>query len=861
YIQKTSEQIVIRGEGQFTSLEDIERTAIRTSKDGIPLLLTHVGTVQTGPALRFGVITKNGKGEVVGGTVAMLLGENSRVVLKSIKEKMKELEKKLPEGMKIENFYDRGDFINETLGTVFTNLAEGAFLVFICLIVTLGTVKGGILVASAIPISMLFAVIFMRIFGVVGNLMSLGAIDFGLLVDGSIVMLEALMSGFILKKHLFENLTTKSEVRQLSQEIIKESCIRVARAAAFSVAIIMLVYLPLMALEGVEGRMFRPMAITVALALAGALLFSITTFPAGLSYLYDIPEFHHSHYWDVVTNKYNEFIHKAFAGPRKMYILSGFGFFVFAIFLASFLGSEFIPRIYEGELNIDMKRLPSTALDHSRDLNLEVERVLLAIPEVTSVVSKMGRGESAAEPIGTEEGELMLKLIPRTKSWGNKFKSLFMDESKLPKEGWTSSDPYDLDGMMNFVKDEITNKVPSSYVSISQPIENRVNALLSGSKADVVIKIYGENLGTLKELATQLATIIKTVPGNADLRVQRVLGLPMLEIKVNREKMARYGVKAHEILSTIETMRVGANVGKVFEGIKRFDLVVRLDVDLSGNNFDFVHDIPVMTSSGTTVPLGLVADIRQIEGPAAIYREALSRRIFVEVNVRGRDLVGFVSEAQAKTEELIDKFPEGYSVKWGGQFENFTRAKNRLVMVVPIALLIIFSMLIGAFGNVFYAVGVYSVVPFAITGGVISLFLRSLPFSIPAGVGFIAVCGISVLNGVVYASTLKAVRQENPSEDLMKDVINSALISVRPVITTALVAAIGFIPMAIAKGAGAEVQRPLASVVIGGIITSTLLSGVLLPMIMYGLLGKANSLERKRKLAMEESDKYEIDKH
>ena len=819
YVMKGNEQFVIRGEGQFKSVEELENTAIQTDKDGTPLLLGNIATIKVGPSIRFGLITKSGatNGEVVGGTVMMLIGENSREVVQVIKKRVEELKNDLPEGMKIEPFYDRSEFINRALKTVFINLAEGAILVFIALIVSLGTVKGGALVALAIPISMLIAVIFMRQIGVVGNLMSLGALDFGLLVDGPIVMLESVMAGFIAKRSMFPDTLDEAEKRIRSVESIQTSCIRVARAAAFSVAIIMLVYLPLMVLEGVEGRMFRPMAITVALALAAALLFSLTTFPAAVSYLFENPEFHHSHYWDVIEEKYKIFLDYGLT-KRKQVVITSLALFIFSLVAGMTLGAEFLPRIDEGELNIDVKRLPSTSINHSRDLNREIENVLMQFPEVTSVVSKTGRGESAAEPVGTDEGELMVKL--------------------KDKKEWVTAK--DRESLMSLMKDKILKTVPSSYISMSQPIENRVNALLAGSKADIVIKVYGDNLEQLKSIGDTIADILENIEGTGDLRVQRVLGLPLLEIKANRAKMARYGVTANEMLDIVETLQIGRNAGKVFEeGLKRFDLVVKLDV--SFKELEFVKSVPIMTTFGNTVPLGQVADITIKEGPASITRESLKRRLFVEVNIRGRDLVSYINEAKEKTAKVIEDLPDGYYVQWGGQFENFTRAKNRLMLVVPIAMVIIFSMLVAAFGSVRYAIGVFLIVPLAVSGGILSLVFRGLPFSIPAGVGFIAVSGIAVLNGVVYASVLR--EQLEAGLRLSEAVVKASILSLRPIMTTESIAAIGFIPMAISTNAGAEVQRPLATVVIGGVLVATLLSRLLLPIAMEFLLKNTNDEE------------------
>ena len=807
YIMKGNEQVVIRGEGQFKSIDDLTKTAIKTEKDGIPLLLGQVANIRIGPSIRFGLVTKDEK-EVVGGTVMMLIGQNSREVVASVKEKMEEIKATLPDGMKIEAYYDRSEFINRALKTVFINLTEGAILVFVALIITLGTVKGAALVAMAIPISMLIAVIFMRQLGVVGNLMSLGALDFGLLVDGAIVMLESILAGFYTSKHLFSDTMREEEKKSITKDIILTSCQKVARAASFAVAIIMLVYLPLMALEGVEGRMFRPMAITVALALGAALLFSLTTFPASVSYVFTTPEVHHSHYWDLIEKYFSKFLSWGFQ-HKKLVTIYATALVIISLSLGFTLGAEFIPRIDEGEINIDVRRLPSASINHSRDLNYETERIIESnFPEVTGVVTRVGRGESAAEPVGTDEGEMYVKL--------------------KDKKEWVSA--HDREELMTIMKDKILANIPSTYISMSQPIENKVNSLLAGSKADVVIKIYGDDLVILKKIGEQYAAILSKINGTGDLRVQRVLGLPLMEIKVNREKMARYGVNTEEVLDVVKTLRVGYGLGKVFEGLKRFDLVAMLDLDV--NDSDQVENIPVMTSSGYEVPLSLVADIVRIEGPASITRESLKRRLFVEINIRGRDLVSFISEAQEKTSSIA--LPEGYEVKWGGQFQNFMRAKNRLLLVVPIALTIIFGMLMAAFGSIYYAIGVFLVVPLAVSGGVIALILRGLPFSIPAGVGFIAVAGIAVLNGVVYASTLK--QEHELTNDIKQSVLKASLQSLRPRLTTEAIAAIGFIPMSISTMAGAEVQRPLATVVIGGIIIATAISGLVLPIAMESLL-------------------------
>lgn len=834
YVQKGVEQLVIRGEGQFEGIEEIKRVAVATAPDGIPLLLGQIAKVEIGSALRFGIATKSSK-EVVAATVIMLLGQNSRDVVTSVKDKISEIERNLPPGMKIEPFYDRSEFINRALKTVFINLGEGALLVFVALVFTLGTAKGGALVAMAIPVSMLVAVIFMRQIGVVGNLMSLGALDFGLLVDGSIVMLESVLAGFYISRNQFKNPMTETEIADITQNIILDRCKRVAKAAVFAVAIIMLVYLPLMVLEGVEGRMFRPMAITVALALASALVFSITLFPASLAIFYRKPFIHKAEAWEKIEYYYEKLLDWGWKRKRQILVYSA-GLVFVSFFLGTYLGSEFLPRIDEGEIEIDAKRLPSTGINHSRDLNVEIERALKGLPEIASVVSRVGRGESAAEPLGTEETSVMVKLTDKSK-WIN---------AKNREE------------LMEVLKNRLNSVIPSTYFSMSQPIENRVNALLTGSKADVVVKIYGDDLKQIKSIAEKIGAQLNQIRGTGDLRIQRVLGLPMLEVNTNYDNMARYGVTASEILRTVEMMRVGSNAGKIFEGMRRFDLVLRLD--LEAKDIEAVKNIPVMsTYLNTTIPLGQVADIQVIDSAAAIYREGLKRRIFVEVNIRGRDLVGYIDEAKSKILPLQKSLPEGYEIEWGGQFDNFVRARDRLVLVVPVALAIIFFMLIAAFNSIYYAIGVFSVVPLATAGGILGLYFRGLPFSIPAAVGFIAVSGIAVLNGVVYASTLN---DEVSSGIKVKDAVKSAgILSLRPVLTTEFIAAIGFLPMAISTMAGAEVQRPLATVVISGVLVATALSRLLLPIVMEKLLHweEGNLEKRLSRIKIKNEKKIQID--
>ncbi len=798
YIEKNGESFVIRAAAQFRSVEDIENTVVTADADGTPVLMKQLGRVQVGPALRFGVVTKQGEGEIVAGTVMMLTGANSRQVVTAVKARLAQIQKELPAGVEIRSYYDRAEFINRMLKTVFINLAEGAGLVVVILFLTLGSFRGSLIAALAIPLAMAIALIGMVRIGLTGNLMSLGAIDFGLLVDGAIVMLEGTLMTLAIRR---------PQNRLDVATAVAEAMRKAARPVAFALGIILLVYLPLMALEGVEGRMFKPMAITVALALAGALAFTLTAFPALAAYVLVAPK--HAHDPDAgvfgkLRRGYGRVLDLGLGHPKStlaVAVLALGG----ALLVGRGLGAEFVPRLDEGELSLDVKRLPSVSISEAQRLGTQVEEVLARFPEVRSVVTRTGRAEVATDPVGPDETEVMVKL--------------------RPKEEWTTAP--DLDALGEAIKSAIEAEVPATFVSVSQPIEDRVNQLLAGSRADVVIKVFGEDLAVLKETADRIGRVVRDVPGRGDWRVQRVLGLPLLEVTPDRARMARYGIRADQVLGVVEASRVGRFAGKIFEGPRRFDLMLLLPpATLTPEAFG---ELLVGTSNGQLVPLAQVATIRETEGPAVINRESLQRRVLVEANVRGRDLVSFVNEARARVAAEVP-LPAGVTVEWGGQFENFTRASQRLGFVVPVAMGLIFTMLFLMFGDLRLAVAVFAGAPFALIGGILSLHLRGLPFSIPAAVGFIAVAGVAVLNGVVMASEVQRQLQTGLSGD--GPVRESALSVLRPVLTTALVAAIGFVPMAISDHAGAEVQRPLATVVIGGIISSTLLGLSVLPVLI-----------------------------
>ena len=795
YIERAAEAYVIRADALFKQPVDIASTVITTTADGTPVLLRQVAEVTTGAALRFGTVTKLGEGEIVSGIVMMLIGSNSRDVVHAVKVKIAEIQKELPEGVEIRPYIDRAEFIDRMLKTVTINLGEGALLVVAVLFLTLGSVRGSLIAALAIPLAMGIAVIGMVRLNVTGNLMSLGAIDYGLLVDGCIVMLEGGLLVLATRRP-----RTPEDVRQA----ISESMQRAARPVTFALTIILLVYLPLMALEGVEGRMFRPMAVTVALALFGALLFSLTAFPALAALWLKAPKKAHDPdhgVFGAIGRVYRRLLDACLAHPGRA-MLAALGALVLTGFIGAKLGAEFVPRLEEGALSLDVRRLPSVSISEAQRLGLQVEQVLSKFPEVTSVVTRTGRAEVATDPVGPDEADVVVSL--------------------KPKEQWTSAKT--LDQLGEAIKHAIETNVPATFVSVSQPIEDRVNQLLAGSKAHVVIKVFGEDLTVLKATADKIGEALRDVPGRGDLRVQRVLGLPMLEVRPDRQKLARVGIAAEDVLNVVEASRVGWNAGRVFEGSRRFDLML-LYPPRTATPEGF-GELLVGAPGGQLLPLASVADLQPVEGPSVINRESLQRRVLVEVNVRGRDLVSFVKDAQAAVAKV--QLPAGVTLDWGGQFENFQRASARLALVVPMALFVIFGMLFLMFGQIRWAVAVFAGAPFALIGGVLSLVLRGLTFSIPAAVGFIAVAGIAVLNGVVMASEVKRRMEEREPDPLR----SGCLTVLRPVLTTAAVAAIGFLPMALSTRAGAEVQRPLATVVIGGVLSSTVLSLLILPVLL-----------------------------
>ena len=799
YIEHGSEQYLLRGIGLVASPDDIGNIIVKTGNEGIPVYARDLGEVVTGATVRQGAVTADGEGEIVAGIAMMLKGENSRTVVDRVKERVEQVKKTLPQGVQLIPFYDRTELVDRTIWTVAKNLVEGAILVIIVLILLLGNWRGSLLVATIIPLSMLFAAILMRVFNVSGNLMSLGALDFGLIVDGAVVMVENTVRRRAEAQHAGSH--------ERPERTILEACTEVGRPVVFAVAIIMIVYLPILSLTGIEGKMFKPMALTVVFALLGSLILSLTYVPAAMTFLLRghvsekesfLIRIAKRWYGPALTFMHRNRLH-AIAVATILVVLSAIIF--------PFLGSEFIPRLDEGSLAVQVQQLPSVSLTQSVKTTTDVEKVLKRFPEVTKVVSKTGRAEVATDPMSIDFSDLYIELKP-------------------PSE-WTTT--HSKTELVEKMSRALEDGVPNASFSFSQPIELRVSELISGVRSDIAIKLFGDDLDTLKKSGDEIGRAVSQVPGAEDVKVEATTGLPQLQIKPDRAAISRYGINVADVNELVESIVAGKEAGLVYEGEQRFNLVVRLE-DESSRDIETIKNLLVPAPNGARVPLSQLADIQLVEGPAQISREDTRRRIGVELNVRGRDIGSFVQEAQEKIEQQV-KLPPGYYVTWGGTFENLQRASARLLIVVPLALFLIFVLLFTTFGSVRQALLIYTGIPFAVVGGIFALLLRGMPFSISAGVGFIALFGVAVLNGVVMVSYINKLREEGKSvADAVREGAETRL---RPVLMTALVASLGFIPMAIATSAGAEVQRPLATVVIGGLITSTLLTLLILPT-LYG---------------------------
>lgn len=803
YIEKGPKVLFIRTEGLVGKIEDIENMVVKTLPDGTPILVKNVGKVQYGKAIRYGAMTYNGEGEVAGAVVMMLKGANSNEVIRKVKNRIEEIQKSLPEGVKIEPFLDRTKMVNNAISTVAKNLTEGALIVVFVLVLFLGNLRAGFLVASVIPLAMLFAIIMMNIFGVSGNLMSLGALDFGLIVDGAVIIVEAVL-------HRFHDLK-KDKVACISQEQINSEVETYAgkmmNSAVFGQIIILIVYLPILSLQGVEGKMFKPMAQTVAFALLGAFILSLTYIPMMSSLVLSKKISFKKNFSDKMMEKlevlYEKSLNKVISFS-KIVMFSVFVLFVFSIFLLTRLGGEFIPTLPEGDFAVDTRVLSGSNLKTSTDAVQQASKILMEkFPEVEKVVGKTGSSEIPTDPMPIDASDMMVILKPRSE--------------------WTSAKTYD--ELSEKMTAELKKNTLGVTFSFQYPVNMRFNELMTGARQDVVCKIFGENLDTLKVYAEKLGDISKKVQGAENIFVEPISGIPQIIISYDRASIARYGLGINDVNNIVNTAFAGQSTGAVYEGEKRFDLVVRLDSE-HRKNIEDVKNLLVNTPSGQIIPLSEIASVELKESVNQIQREDTQRRIIVGFNVKGRDIQSTVADLQAEVENSL-KLPSGYFIKYGGTFENLQQAKSRLSLAVPVSLILILLMLYFTFRSLKYGLLIFSAIPLSAIGGILALTLRGMNFSISAGIGFIALFGVAVLNGIVLVTEFNRQRELFPNiEDAVKMGGKNRL---RPVLMTAFVASLGFLPMAISSGEGAEVQRPLATVVIGGLLLATCLTLYLLP--------------------------------
>ena len=817
YIEKGPKVLFIRTEGLVGKIEDIENTVVKTLPDGTPILVKNVGKVQYGKAIRYGAMTYNGEGEVAGAVVMMLKGANSNEVIRKVKNRIEEIQKSLPEGVKIESFLDRTKMVNNAISTVAKNLTEGALIVVFVLVLFLGNLRAGFLVASVIPLAMLFAIIMMNIFGVSGNLMSLGALDFGLIVDGAVIIVEAVL-------HRFHDLK-KDKVACISQEQMNSEVETYAgkmmNSAVFGQIIILIVYLPILSLQGVEGKMFKPMAQTVAFALLGAFILSLTYIPMMSSLVLSKKISFKKDFSDKMMEKlevlYEKSLNKVISFS-KIVMFSVFVLFVFSIFLLTRLGGEFIPTLPEGDFAVDTRVLSGSNLKTSTDAVQQASKILMEkFPEVEKVVGKTGSSEIPTDPMPIDASDMMVILKPRSE--------------------WTSAKTYD--ELSEKMTAELKKNTLGVTFSFQYPVNMRFNELMTGARQDVVCKIFGENLDTLKVYAEKLGDISKKVQGAENIFVEPISGIPQIIISYDRASIARYGLGINDVNNIVNTAFAGQSTGAVYEGEKRFDLVVRLDSE-HRKNIEDVKNLLVNTPSGQIIPLSEIASVELKESVNQIQREDTQRRIIVGFNVKGRDIQSTVADLQAEVENSL-KLPSGYFIKYGGTFENLQQAKSRLSLAVPVSLILILLMLYFTFRSLKYGLLIFSAIPLSAIGGILALTLRGMNFSISAGIGFIALFGVAVLNGIVLVTEFNRQRELFPNiEDAVKMGGKNRL---RPVLMTAFVASLGFLPMAIGSGEGAEVQRPLATVVIGGLLLATCLTLYLLPIFYIWIEKKVNQKE------------------
>ncbi len=794
YIEHQREQLLIRGEALATQIADLAQIVVAHGPGGVPIYVSDVAEVKEASALRIGAATAMGEGETVIGMVQMLAGENAQQVVERVKARVQEIRATLPPGVTIEPYYDRTLFVSKVIRTVRNNLLEGGLLVIAVLFLFLGDLRAGLIVASAIPFSMLFAFAGMMQAGLSGNLMSLGAIDFGLLVDGSVVMVDNILRR-LADKGAMNREERLGEIQAAGREVL--------RPMTFAVGIIILVYVPILALTGIEGKMFRPMALTVIMALAGSLLLAVTVTPVlAFWFARATPGHEETRVIRLLSRIYEPCLRWATARPAWV-VVPAVGLFVMSLGFGAWLGVEFVPRLDEGDMAIQVWRLPSVSLSESVATALEVERILRRFPEVVQVVTRTGSPEIATDVMGIELSDVFVILKPR--------------------QEWISAGTRE--DLIAKMKPVILEAVPGIGLGFTQPIEMRFNELIAGTRSDLAVKIFGPDLDVLKQKAEAVARALEKVQGAADVKVEQVAGLPLIRVIVDRNQIARYGLTADDVLTLVQATRVGRVVGTVVEGSRRFELVVRLTDNVSADPAA-LGSLLIPAVHGELVPLSRVAAVRVDTGPAQVSREHVQRRIVVESNIRGRDLGSFVAEAQRAVASEVS-LPTGYELRWGGQFEHLKEASLRLAVVIPVTLILILGVLSVIFGALRPALLIFLNVPLALSGGVLALWLRGLPLSISAAIGFIALFGIAVLNGVVLVSHIRNLEAEGlPTNEA---VTQGAMDRLRPVLMTALVASLGFLPMALATSMGAEVQRPLATVVIGGLITSTVLTLLVIP--------------------------------
>ena len=818
YIEKDQFAYFIRGVGMATGIKDIENIVV-ANKNGAPILVRNVAEVREGVALRYGAATKDGKGEIVCGMALMLKGENSKAVNDRVKEKMAQINKTLPEGVVAEAFIDRGKLVDNAIGTVTKNLLEGALIVIFVLILFLGNLRAGLIVASVIPLSMLFAVILMNYFGVSGNLMSLGAIDFGIIVDGAVIIVEATM-------HHLQKLKRQKDLTQseMDSEVFK-SASKIRNSAAFGEIIILIVYLPILALVGTEGKMFRPMAMTVGFAITGAFILSLTYVPMMSALFLSKNTEHKPNFSDRMMawleGIYTPFLEKALRFKKAVLAIS-LGLFVLAIVVFQNMGGEFIPTIEEGDLAINATIMTGSSLSQMVKTTTEYEKILKAkFPEIKTIVSKIGSGEIPTDPMPIESGDLIIVL--------------------KDKSEWTGD--YDnWEDLANAMKEEM-EAIPGANIEVSQPIQMRFNELMTGSRSDIAIKIFGDDLEILDTKAKELIAKVNNIEGIGDLKADKVTGLPQITVKYDYNKIALYGLNITDINQIIRSSFAGESAGKIYEESKRFDVVVRMDA-ASRTDITDVSNLFIPLPNGQQVPLSQVATVSYEQGPVQVSRENGKRRITIGLNVRGRDIKSVVEEIQLKLDKDF-KLPAGYYITYGGQFENLIEASKRLSIAVPAALLLIMVLLFFTFKSMKQAGLIFTAIPLSAIGGVFALWLRGMPFSISAGIGFIALFGIAVLNGIVLISYFNQLKTEGITDPLQRVLIGTKT-RLRPVLMTAAVASLGFMPMALSTSGGAEVQKPLATVVIGGLLSATLLTLIVLP-ILYLLFEKGIKARRKIK--------------